>query len=955
MRRYSIAAFKLLFAILLASAARQARAEDAYFDIRVGDLKIVAGDLPAANEIWNWRRQTVEACYEPRVVLDGAGEAYIGQAANPNAVGAPFAQAAIAIRTWPRDGTVAIRAPAGKEVSGRLYVAKPDLSSMVALRFTVPATAAKPDAKKAFLQTKGAYYTRLLDRGIPGGAWFRHEREEVLRVLDNRANVVAPLRRPARWNSLDPEDIYALFSGGRAVSENLQLDRALIAPGDAAPTDKSGPVDVASIEGITVREMDWKPLVKDLKPKLDPLAAIIPADQHVLFLPSFAAATRLADEATRQGVPILRLMEPRSEDAQTLERYQRQLGITLSGAARLIGPQMIDSLALTGSDPYFRTGTDIAVLLEAKDPAMLAKLLIAQGKTAAQGVAGAKAIGGDLQGISYSGMRSPDRAVCSYVAIVGSGVVVTNSPAQLRRIVSTYKGSAPSIASLPEYTFFRNRYKLGDKNETAFLFLSDATIRRWCGPRWRIGSARRTLADAVIADQQAVYIDELARQKIGATKPLPAVTSTVDLGQLQLTSAGVTSSVFGSLAFATPIVELPLEKVTPSESTAYARWRDSYQQNWRQFFDPIAVRFEIKDERLAADLTVMPLILGTDYRDFLSVVQGVKLAADSGDPHDALAQFVIAIDTKSPPIQQASQFALAMAPGIRVDPLGWLGKSISIYFDNEDAWFEKLSKLKKDEDGRTDFMSNGLGSLPVAIRAEVSDGLKLTAFLTGLRAFIEQSAPGMTKWERLTHKEQSYVKVTPTDQARATVGEDVAIYYYASGEALTLTLNEPLLKRAIDRQLARREAKTKGEPPSAVAPAWQGESVALHVDRKLLALMGSLDDFIGGNYQSEMQASAWGNLPILNEWKRRFPDRDPLAVYAQFAQANLVCPGDGKYIWNDKWQTMESTVYGHPGEPKDGPPLPPVLDSIRAADFGLTFEQNGLRAKAALDRSKSGK
>src|SRR5207344_2754666 len=118
---------------------------------------------------------------------------------------------------------------------------------------------------------------------------------------------------------------------------------------------------VASIKGITVRELDWKPLIRNLKPRLDPLAAIIPADQHVLFLPSFAAATRLADEATSQGIPILRLMEPRSEDAQTLERYQRQLGITLSGAARLIGPQMIDSLALTGSDPYFRTGTDIAV------------------------------------------------------------------------------------------------------------------------------------------------------------------------------------------------------------------------------------------------------------------------------------------------------------------------------------------------------------------------------------------------------------------------------------------------------------------------------------------------------------------------------------------------------------------------------------------------------------------
>jgi len=199
--------------------------------------------------------------------------------------------------------------------------------------------------------------------------------------------------------------------------------------------------------------------------------------------------------------------------------------------------------------------------------------------------------------------------------------------------------------------------------------------------------------------------------------------------------------------------------------------------------------------------------------------------------------------------------------------------------------------------------------------------------------------------------------VSPTEQGRSG-----PIYYYASGEALTLTLNEPLLKRAIDRQIARREAKAKGDEPPTTASSWQGESVALHVDHKLLKVLGAEYDlrfanftFLDGDYQTQMQAAAWGNLPILNEWKRRYPDQDPLLVYARFAQANLVCPGDGKYVWNEKWQTMESTVYGHPGEPKQGPPLPPVLDSIRAADFGLTFEEQGLRATVAIQRTQPAK
>ncbi len=425
------------------------------------------------------------------------------------------------------------------------------------------------------------------------------------------------------------------------------------------------------------------------------------------------------------------------------------------------------------------------------------------------------------------------------------------------------------------------------------------------------------------------------------------------MGQLQLTSGGAISSGYGSLAFGTPIAELPIEAATSAEKAAYERWRDSYQMNWRQFFDPIAVRFEVQDQRLAADLTVMPLITGTDYRDFISVVQGVKLAAGSGDPHDALAHFVIAINTKSQPIQQAASFASAMAPGLKVDPLSWLGKSIAIYADDSPIW-DELAKLKEADRGN--YLAAHPAELPIAVHIEVANGVKLTAFLTGLRAFIEQTVPGMTHWEAGTYKDLSFVKITPTEQA-GNLGftEKPAVYYYASGEALIVTMSESLLKRAIDRQLARREARKKGEQPPSVDHPWQGESVALHVDRKLLALLGSAEDFIGGNYQSQMQNAAWGNLPILNEWKRRYPAQDPTTVYSRFAQTELVCPGGGKYVWNDKWQTMESTVYGHPGEPKQGPAMPAVLSSIRAADFGLTFEENGLRAKAALERTPPGK
>jgi hypothetical protein len=166
-------------------------------------------------------------------------------------------------------------------------------------------------------------------------------------------------------------------------------------------------------------------------------------------------------------------------------------------------------------------------------------------------------------------------------------------------------------------------------------------------------------------------------------------------------------------------------------------------------------------------------------------------------------------------------------------------------------------------------------------------------------------------------------------------------------------MNEAVLQRYIDRVIARRRDKAAGkEPPpeltAGVAP-WLGSSLCLQVDRKLLvASAGAESD----RYQAAMQVRTWGNLPILNEWKRRYPQQDPLELQEKFWQTRLVCPGGGEYVWNDAWQTMESTVYGHPGEPKSGPAAPGILADVQSANFGLSFERQGLRARAEVKREK---
>jgi len=192
------------------------------------------------------------------------------------------------------------------------------------------------------------------------------------------------------------------------------------------------------------------------------------------------------------------------------------------------------------------------------------------------------------------------------------------------------------------------------------------------------------------------------------------------------------------------------------------------------------------------------------------------------------------------------------------------------------------------------------------------------------------------------------VKVSPSERVRqGNSWDEIAIYYVAGGKNLVVSISEDVLKRAIDRQLARGEKVAAGELVSHAGSQWLGENLCVTVDGRLLQL---LHHGFGKMYHQQMQRLLWGNLAILNEWHARYVDQEAVAVHQQYWQRKLICPGGGKYRWNEPWQTMESTVYGHPGEPRKGTSLPAALQSISSGNFGQTFEENGLRARGELLR-----
>ena len=103
-------------------------------------------------------------------------------------------------------------------------------------------------------------------------------------------------------------------------------------------------------------------------------------------------------------------------------------------------------------------------------------------------------------------------------------------------------------------------------------------------------------------------------------------------------------------------------------------------------------------------------------------------------------------------------------------------------------------------------------------------------------------------------------------------------------------------------------------------------------------------------WREMLQNQSWSNLPILNEYNRLFPDRDPVQVHEDLWGVRPTCPGGGHFVWNATWRTMESTAFGCPAAPKPGPNTLGPFKNLRLGQFGLTFEEQGLRARVAIDR-----
>ena len=778
-----------------------------------------------------------------------------------------------------------------------------------------------------FKKAKGEFYARNGAIGAAGDAWFDKWAEAMGGSVEAET---------ARWGRRGEAGLFDLFSGARAIGENLSLDYGVLMRDEDEVAGEMVKVD--GIKGITVAGMDFGKLLGDSKPKLDGLSGLVPFDQHGFYFREFTGMLDLFDRLDGYGTKALMMSGEDGVDYRVRARYERQLCIGGDVFSRLVGPSVIKSVAVTGSDLYFKGGTDIAVLFEGFGGERLSQALRAR-RGLGGNAEGAEQVSGKVGGVEYEGLVSGDREVCSYQIRLGDVVVVSNSLAQLERIVKVKQGKIKGMDSGDDYRFFRKKYVMGGEGEAGFFVLPDEAIRRWCGPRWRIGQARRAQAyRRLVGENFGRMMTNHELWEMGNEYGDGDFNKLPLLGRRKHVEGGVD---YGSVTFLTPVIELGIDEVTMQEKKGYERWRVGFESGWRGVFDPIAVRLGFEGKVMKGAVSVMPVkgeaegMLNTQM--LMNFFKEGELRGSVGDPHvGTLMHIGLALGENSFFRSFAENMMVREGGGkLSVKSFDWIGDGVSVYADSDDSFWEELEKIDhfKEKTRRIKEFQD----LPIGLTFEVKNHVKLGLFLAGAKAVMGDVSGDHMDFKEMTYRGKGYTRLWHRREDR------YFLHYYIGDGLLTFSLNERVIKRAIDRDLM----KAGGKQVVGGDRKWLGKHVGAYFDAKGMVKINAMMSQMGVSGQRE---TSFANLPILNEWKRLYPGRDPVAVHEDVFGVKLSCPGGKGYVWNEKYQTMESAVFGNWYAFKEVKMLVGgALDGFGGMQFGMEFKDDSLHTRFELE------
>ena len=494
---------------------------------------------------------------------------------------------------------------------------------------------------------------------------------------------------------------------------------------------------------------------------------------------------------------------------------------------KLLGPAVVDDLAVVGSDPYLREGSDLSFVFRVRArPAFEAALA---GTLAAFGAAhgGLKSATIDHQGTPIHVTRSLDGVVRRHRATVGGFDVVSNSLAATGRVIDAITGRAPRLADEPDFRYMLARDAATPADVLAFM--SDRFVGEVIGPRQKVLEARRQIALAELS--RPGYAALLYGWMYGR---MPASADELVASGLlkreELAHAGgeridwqpgrAARSSWGAVGELTPLIDLPVvAKVTPSEKAAYAIFVGGYQSFWRTNIDPVAIRIALAPDGrgpLSADVRVLPIITGTDYAEVLRTVGHARVELGGGGGGGLRTALGIGPDAEIRQLLTRSLREMPLVGSLKAD---WMGDWALLGMDDTATPASREAIRKEATTGVSERSMRDLVELPVYAGIEVRNMTAAVAFLAGARHALEQAAPGAIRWAEAGRQRDVPFVAVRAGSAGGDETRDVALYYAFCKSALVLSLSESALRRRIDDCLDGKQPRTRSSAGSE-GPQW---------------------------------------------------------------------------------------------------------------------------------------
>ena len=428
-------------------------------------------------------------------------------------------------------------------------------------------------------------------------------------TLARRFGLEVPAERKSRLFSRDLNEQLGISLATEKLKIDFERRRILGDPSLQEPADRALPASAPQVSAPV-------PIVPE-EVKVEAMAMHVPAECIYIRFGEFLNFLWLQDTLKKWGGDAQNLLSLRGVDYGMTERMEETLALEQSAMARLLGPTVIEDVAIIGTDIYFQDGGSFGLLFHAKNSLLLGADFMRQraARMKANKEVTEKKV--KIAGQDVSFLSTPDGRVRSFYAADGMFHFVTRSRRLMERFLETGADETTALGALPAFRHTRHLMPV-DRDDTVFVYLSEPFFDNLVNPQYRIETRRRLQA---IADIELVKLARLAAraeglpddsiEKLVANGFLPAEFGLrPDGSQAVLEDGEVIDSSRGRRGTFLPILDVRVESVTASEAETYQKFVDFYRGNWGNL-DPMVIGVQRsspakKLEKVIVDARMMP-------------------------------------------------------------------------------------------------------------------------------------------------------------------------------------------------------------------------------------------------------------------------------------------------------------------------------------------------------------